>query len=330
MNTSCWILVEKGLKGTENQCIALAQAAGLSYTVKGIKLKQPWKTVTPWIRHFSPAALSDEGDALDAPWPDIVIASGRKAIAPALWIKKQSGGKTKLVVVQNPVIGNRNIDLVIAPKHDRVQGDNVLEITGALSVITPDILNAARAQWRERLEKYPSPRIAVLIGGNSRTHKMTMAVTQKLVAQLKPVANTHSLLITASRRTPEEMKEIVMAGLTRHPQEIQRKDGGSEAAMTDRVFFWDNTGDNPYRGFLAWADALIVTEDSVSMACEAVATGKPVYIIPMEDGSPRFRRFHDLLVDRGYARWFDGKIESWAYTPPDDLSRAAKTLKSLI
>ncbi len=47
MKTSCWVLTEKGLKGTENQCVALAEAAGLSYTVKGIKLNQPWKSFTP-------------------------------------------------------------------------------------------------------------------------------------------------------------------------------------------------------------------------------------------------------------------------------------------
>src|SRR5690606_13676708 len=103
MNTSCWILVEKGLKGTENQCVALAEAAGLSRTIKTIKLKQPWKTLTPWVRHFSSAALTPESDPLVAPWPDVVIASGRKAIAPALWVKKQSGGCTKLIIVQSPV-----------------------------------------------------------------------------------------------------------------------------------------------------------------------------------------------------------------------------------
>src|SRR5690242_4946725 len=99
MKTSCWVLTEKGLKGTENQCIALAEAADLSYTIKGIKLRQPWKSFTPWIHCFSPVALTPESDKLDGPWPDVVIASGRKAIAPALWIKKQNS-KIKLVIVQ--------------------------------------------------------------------------------------------------------------------------------------------------------------------------------------------------------------------------------------
>jgi mitochondrial fission protein ELM1 len=39
--------------------------------------------------------------------------------------------------------------------------------------------------------------------------------------------------------------------------------------------------DNPYLGYLAAADVLVVTGDSESMLAEAVATGKPVYIYPL-------------------------------------------------
>src|SRR5688572_16144683 len=137
MNTSCWILVEKGLIGTENQCIAMAEAAGLSYEIKRLRLKAPWKSVTPWIKIFS---LTDDSAPLAAPWPDVVIASGRKAIAPALWVKKKSGNRTKLVIIQSPVIHDPNFDLVVVAPHDEYDHPNAVPMTGALSVITPEKL----------------------------------------------------------------------------------------------------------------------------------------------------------------------------------------------
>lgn len=306
---TCWIITEN-LIGTRNQCIALAEAAGLQPVIKTIALRNPWKTLTPWLRHFCPSALTPGSDNLTGPWPDIIIASGRKAIAPALWVKKQTGNRAKLVVIQSPIIRDKHIDLVISPRHDQYSGNNVLEITGALSLITPDKLAEAKEEWRTRLETLPGPRLAVLIGGNSRTHRMTEAVTIRLADQLQALTEHYALMITASRRTPPEYQDYLRQHVT-----------------GPNVFFWDGSGDNPYRGFLAWADALIVTEDSVSMASEAISTGKPVYILRMEGGSARFRRFHDYLVGQGYARWFEGIIEPYNYIAPDDLKIASERIK---
>lgn len=313
MTTRCWIITE-GMKGTENPCIALAEAAGLAYETKIVKLRQPWKTVTPWITHFVPAALAAGSSDLSGPWPDVIIASGRKAIAPALWIKKQSNNKTKLAIVLSPVVHNKNFDLVVAPKHDLYHGKNVLPITCALSLITSEKLAAAKDEWRDTLDALPSPRVAVLIGGNSRTHQMTQDVVDRLIAQLQGLqASGHSLMITASRRTPDDFVQQMRNALNGH-----------------NIHFYDGTGANPYQAYLAWADAILVTEDSFSMPSEAISTGKPIYIIKMAGGSKRFQRFHDNLIQNNYARWFDGQIDHWTYTSPDDLVRAAQRLKSLI
>ncbi len=287
--------------GTQNQCVALAEAVGVTPEIKTVALKQPWKFFTPWIRHFSPAALTLDSSPLQAPWPDLVIASGRKAIAPALWIKKQNHGHTKIVIVQSPIIKDRNFDLVIAPFHDRYDAPNALQITGALSLITPDVLAQARIEWADRLQHLSSPRLAVLIGGNSRKHRMTFAIAQNLVEQLRLLNKDYSLMITASRRTPPDIQDYLRRNL-----------------YGPNCFFWDGTGDNPYRGFLAWADALLVTEDSVSMVSEAISTGKPTHILKMDSTSDRFDRFYQYVLERNYIRWFTGQIAVWDYSPPQD------------
>ena len=60
-------------------------------------------------------------------------------------------------------------------------------------------------------------------------------------------------------------------------------------------FVWDGTGENPYYAFLAAADAIVTTEDSVT---EAAGTGKPVYVQRLKGGSTRIGRFHQLMRDR--------------------------------
>jgi mitochondrial fission protein ELM1 len=312
-NLLCWIITE-GMMGTQNQCVALAQTAGFSDPViKKVKLRQPWKSFTPYLRAFSPAALAPDSDALNGPWPDVIIASGRKAIAPSLWIKKQNKGKTVLVIVQSPVVKDKNFDLVVAPHHDNYQAPNAIAVTGALSHLTAAKLEKAYNDFPQ-FAQLPSPRVAVLIGGTSRTHQFTPAVADRLIAQLKDLQQKgHGLMITASRRTPEDLSKKMQDAL--------------RAPGTD---FWDGTGANPFQGYMAHADVIIVTEDSVSMACEAISTGKPTYIIKLEGGSPRFKRFHDYIVSKGYCRWFDGKVETWNYTKPADLENAAARIDQLL
>src|SRR5207245_2839417 len=93
---------------------------------------------------------------------------------------------------------------------------------------------------------------------------------------------------------------------------------------------WDGTGDNPYYAYLAAADALLVTADSVSMVSEAAATGKPVHILELAGGDAKFARFHQAMREDGITRPFAGHIESCSYVPPDDTARAGGLLRDRV
>ena len=93
---------------------------------------------------------------------------------------------------------------------------------------------------------------------------------------------------------------------------------------------WDGSGDNPYFALLALADAFLVTADLVSMISEAAATGKPVHVLDLDGGNPKFARFHAAMHAAGITRPFTGRIESWSYPPPDDTARAGAVLRALV
>ena len=297
---STWIITE-GMAGTQNQCLGVAQALNVEPVVKQIKLRGFWRFLSPWVPY-------ETGEMFDIPltppWPDLLITSGRKAIAASRYVKKMSGGKTFTVHIQDPRISPKYFDLVAVPFHDPTRGENVVVTKGAPNRITPALLARARNDFAYIFAMMPAPHIAVLLGGNSKAHTMGVAAMEKLGAQLAGLAG--SLMITSSRRTTPEQRDAFLRGLGDKPH-----------------WYWDGTGENPYVGMLAWADYILVTADSVSMLSDGATTGKPVYMIPMDGGSKRFDRFHDGMIKSGVVRKFEGVLERWTYEPFRDAEMVA-------
>lgn len=326
--TTAWIITEKALKGTENQCRGIAAALGITPVVKHTGLRQPWHALSPWLGFECLCTFT--GDSLTPPWPDIVIAGGRKAVAAARYIKKKNPA-TFTVFVQDPRINPRHFDLVAVPAHDRLRGENVIVTDATPNMITPALLEAARTQFAPLLSPLPAPHVAVLIGGSSKTHRMTAAVMEKLAGDLKALETQgYGLMITASRRTSEKNKTLLLSTLSSphpSPPPSQRGEGWEGGSSS---YIWNGTGENPYHGFLAWADYIIVTEDSASMISEAATTGKPVYTVPLEGGSPRFDRLHNRLHQKGIIRKFEGKPEPYGYTALNDAAMVAEEIRKRI
>ena len=309
---SCWVLSE-GMAGTENQCLALAVALGLTPVVKRAAVNKPWRWLGAAMAALPPRLLAQGHDSLAPPWPDLVIASGRKCAGLALAIQRASRGRTFTIFVQNPRFGSARFDLIVAPRHDGIAGANIFTTSGALSRVNPAGLKSAAAEFAPAFADLPRPLIACLIGGTSRRHRLTPADGRALGAALaKLAADTGgSLLITPSRRTPEPS----FAAL--------------EIAVDDApAYIWRREGANPYFGFLAVADAVLVTGDSVGMVSDACSSGKPVYILPVAgQRSVRFGRFFATLEAEGVARPFSGSLESWDYDPLNDCALAAGEIR---
>ncbi len=317
----CWIITE-GLAGTENQCLGVAEALGAQPEVKRVQLKQPWRFFSPFLKFENAGSFIPP---LQGPWPDVLIASGRKSIAAARFVRKSSAGKTFTVQIQDPRICPENFDLVAVPEHDPTRGENVIVTAASPNRITDRKLSEARDRFKQ-FEKIKVPRIAVLIGGDSKSHKMPTALTKKLAEQLKGL-NT-GLMVTTSRRTGEENTAVLRSVLM--DPGFRRDDKGGQddkESRNDDVWFWDGSGENPYFGMLAWADYILVTSDSASMLSDAATTGKPVYMIPLDGGSRRLDKLHENLRTSGIARVFEGKLEKWTYEPLRDSQKIAEEIR---
>ncbi len=307
----CWV-VSDGKAGMEVQCRGLAEALGFDPVVKRISVRRPWRWLPPLLISQPLARIDPATDSLDPPWPDVLIASGRQTVALSIAIRRQSGGRTFTIQVQNPTVDPGNFDVVVAPRHDRLGAANVIATIGGLNRVTEARLAAAAAQFGARYAHLPHPRVAVLIGGNSKVHRLTAAATRRLGAQLAELARREGagLMVTPSRRTGAANIDILRQALSGLSAEI-----------------WDGTGENPYYTFLALADSIIVTSDSVNMVSEAATTGKPVFTVDLDGGSPKFRRFHETMRAEGMTRPFTGTLDQWTYPPLRDTPRAAAEIR---
>ncbi|OXE35504.1 MAG: nucleoside-diphosphate sugar epimerase [Phenylobacterium zucineum] len=262
----------------------------------------------PWfLNPFPKQALTDDSEIVP-PWPDIWIAAGRATLPLSIRIRRWSRRQCLVVQIQDPRMPPSPFDLIVAPKHDRTPGENVLSITGSPHRVTPERLRSELERFSTHLGPLAHPRLAVLIGGKSKVHNLSPERAACLARDIESAVRGSggSIMMTFSRRTPPEAQRILSARLGHLPGVI-----------------WDGEGDNPYFAFLGAADAILVTEDSANMATEAAATGRPVFIAKMDGGSLKFRLFHEDLEQLGIARPFAGDLHAWGYAPLTETDRAA-------
>jgi mitochondrial fission protein ELM1 len=308
--TTSWIVTE-GKAGMESQCLGVAEALGLQPVMKRIGLRQPWKLLSPFLGLECPFTFT--GDSLAPPYPDLVIACGRKAISAARYIKKASEGKTFIVYLQDPRVRCPALDLIAVPEHDRLRDANVIVTAAAPNRVNAAWLARAQKEFASLLSPLPYPRVALLIGGSSAAYDIGRAQLEQICTlALDAVPPGGSLMATASRRTGADNLAYLKERLS----------------GPDRIF-WNSAGANPYAGFLAWADYILVTADSVSMISEAASTGKPVYVIPLPGGAKRISSFHHRLSGQGIIRWLQPgqPLESYSYPPLADSARIAEEIR---
>ncbi|MCR6628773.1 MAG: mitochondrial fission ELM1 family protein [Magnetospirillum sp.] len=299
-----WVLADDRA-GNVGQCLGVAEALGRPFTVKAIRYGRLAR-LPNLLRGASLVGLAAESRAgLVAPWPRLVIAAGRRTAPVARWLKRQCGAR--LVQIMDPGPGGRDeFDLIAVPSHDGkgLAGANILSVIGAPHRVTAAKLAEAAEIWRPRFSHLPRPWVGLIVGGSTKSREFTPAMARGLGERAGALAASAggSVLITTSRRTGTEAEAALLAALP-------------EPRL---VHSWQAGGDNPYFGFLALADALVVTGDSVSMACEACAAPAPVYLFaPAELVVPKHARLHAELYARGLARPLPvgGGLENWNHAP---------------
>ncbi|MCX8049356.1 MAG: mitochondrial fission ELM1 family protein [Methylohalobius sp.] len=266
-----WFLCGHKL-GDNRQLLALAEALGWPYSAKRF-FYRPYELLVGRWKATLLGIDRRRSDPLTPPWPDLILTAGRRNEPVALWIREQAakiGHLVRIVHIGRPWAKLSHFDLIVTtPQYCLPPWPNVRYNTFPLHDLTQTKLEQAAQAWRERIH-VPAPWLALLVGGSSGPYVFDRRAAIILARQASALAQKRSasLLVTTSARTaPEAAKALVSA-----------------LEVPAEVHLWQPDKDNPYLGYLALAEEIIVTGDSMSMLAEACFTGKPVHIFPFGAG----------------------------------------------
>jgi len=281
-----WVLASPRA-GDNTQLLALAEALGWPFAVKRL-VYRPVQTLARLMLGATLAGLDRrKSDAIAPPFPDLIIGAGRANEAVALWLRRNSGPKPRLVYLGTPWAALDQFDLVITtPQYRLPKRPNVLHNALPLHDVEPGKLAAAASAWQKRLTHLPRPWIAVLAGGPSGPYTFSPAAAARLGEEASALTRGRggSLLVTTSARTPPAVADALAQAITA-PSYFYRW-----TALSD---------DNPLTAYLALGDEFIITADSISMLTEACATGKPVMLFDTEEGRQAMRAEEGLATAQG-------------------------------
>lgn len=270
------LIVSVAKAGHVNQCLAFCEQMGWPVTeqiaIPGpSRMNSDWRN--RWQRFRRWLALRKLRPRARTAGRIRIVASGTSS-EPATALYRQLYGRDLYAVsIGSPRTREPIFDFAIASNHAREDG----------ALATPAFYRGAKVTtWMQGVLVKPLPTgpggegpIVALIGGTNKAFDLS---AEALLPQLSAVSQQGRMVVVFSRRTPLDLEARIRAGLTR-------------ATFVDR---------QDRAGFLkAAADAarFAVTPDSITMTCEAFATGKPVTVLdlPCFDQDTSTYRFYAEL-----------------------------------
>jgi mitochondrial fission protein ELM1 len=316
-----WALTDHR-KGTANQVLGVAKHTGYHVVEKQLTYTNVARLPNRLQLLFGMRGITKVSRAsLTPPYPDVIISAGRRAAAVALLLKKQHPA-LKLVQIMSPELPLSSFDLVVLPAHDfPPEQANIIKMIGAPHCITDALLKEAASKHPLGHFTLAKPWTMICLGGNTSFGRFTLQDVKKLIDDLKPLAQEGgALLITASRRTPHAVFHMMLEWTRQAYPDIEIKS-----------YAPDSGGENPYYAWLAQADRIVISADSVSMISEAAFTLKPIYIFNPEQAAGRKHlHFVMTMIDEGHVKPLrDYRAEWRRYVNVNEAARVGYAVRAL-
>lgn len=216
-------------------------------------------------------AIFQQQPSLCTQVPDYIMGVGSHTQSRVLLLGKVFP-KAKTVVLMKPNFPFSWFDYAVIPVHDGVpERGNVILTQGALN----PILNEHRHQ---------ANRVLIALGGSSKRHQWNAEKVLHSIEQIIEKNSNSKIILTTSRRTPQEF-------LT----ELKRLSDIDKL----QIFPVEDTPQGWIFEEMQMAEAVWVTEDSVSMIYEALTAGCKVGVIEIDRlKEDRITQSVDLLVQQ--------------------------------
>jgi len=307
---SATVALHDGRAGNTRQAVALARALDAHAGDCTLHPRAPWRWLAPRLLTGAESAFGSAFTALAARPPTLAIGCGRQAALATRLLRVRG---SQAVQILDPRIDTRHWDVVVAPQHDALSGDNVIPMLGSLHPVDDLWLAQARRDFAH-IATLPAPHTVLLVGGPSRHVALQDDAFESLLRQLAAHARAEhgSFSVVASRRTPEHWRRLL---------------GQLPAGLPGLRWRDDRDGANPYAGLLGHAARIVCTPDSVNMLSEAAATLAPVFAWSAGIANGRLRLFLDALRNRGRVRDLDDTLAPFEAEPLRETARVASEVR---
>ena len=300
------LLLTEGYHGMISQVEGLAKALQAEFQHKIVRLNWPWNFIPPKLTPISEIILKDKHYINENKSFDLVISCGRKSVIPSVIIKKKNTS-IFTIHIQDPKINYKNFDVIIAPEHDDLKGENVISSKGSIHYITQSEIEKAKNYL---VNKFHNENVVSLIlGGPSKYYSFSNEELTQVFRKIKSnfISQGYKALVIPSMRTPKRIIDLAMKEFV-------------------KVGFVVNTVDKQaYLSALALATNIVVTCDSTSMISEAAASGKPIFVAHMKPkkNNYRFKKFFQLFKEMGITKELGDKVDNWTYDRLNEADRIA-------
>ena len=312
MNKLKGILLTQGMHGMISQVEGLAKALDIDFTHHTVEPNNFWKMIPPKLTPISQIVYRkvNQSDF------DVIISCGRKSVIPSIHLKNNSKKKVFSIHIQDPKVNFNNFDFIVAPEHDSINGENVINTKGAIHYLTNDEINKNKDYLDSFIKKDQRKICTLILGGPTKYYDYSFKNIKNIFLLLNNFLkkNDFQLVVIPSMRTPKNSIDY------------------AKEYFGENHTIIDNIDKKAYLSALSISQSIVVTCDSSSMISEAALTGKPIYvanILPRKNDK-RFKKFRKLFRELNIIRNLGEEEENWNYQKLDETNRVAKIIKQKI
>ena len=305
------LLLTEGMHGMISQVEGMAKALNTEFSHKIVRLGFPWSLVPPKFTPISDMILKDKIYLTKKENLDLIISCGRKSVIPSILLKKKNK-KIFSIHIQDPKVNLKNFDVIIAPQHDNLIGDNVFNSKGAIHYITESEINKAKLYLIDKIKSKKV--VSLILGGPNKYYSFNKDQLIKIFNEIKSnfITKGYAVIVIPSIRTPKMIIDLAI------------KEFGADSHVVNSV------DKQAYLSALALATNIVVTCDSTSMISEAATSGKPIFVAHMKPkkNNYRFKKFFQLFKEMGVTRDLGEQVENWTYNKFNEAERIAAIITS--
>ena len=180
MNKLKGILLTQGMHGMISQAEGLAKALNIDFTHHTVELNNFWKIIPPKFTPISQIVYKkiNQSDF------DVIISCGRKSVIPSIHLKNNSKKKAINIHIQDPKVNFNNFDFIVAPEHDSLKGQNVINTKGAIHYLSENEIIENSNYLNSFIKKDDRKICALILGGPTKYYDYSSRNIEKIFYKL--------------------------------------------------------------------------------------------------------------------------------------------------